>query len=317
MKKITLVIPLYNEENNLENLVTKTTSITKNMPTYQFQFLFINDGSTDGSLSVLRRLQETIPEISIVNFSRNFGKEAAMLAGFDYSDGDAVIIMDADLQHPPDLIPELVREWENGYIDIYAKRQKRHGESALKKLTSHHYYRILERLSDVPVQRDTGDFRLLDRQAVEAIKLLRESKRYTKGMYSWIGFNKKEILYDAAAREDGASKWNYNKLMDLALEGITSSTILPLRFASWSGIFVSIAAFLYIVFLLIRTSLYGDPVAGYPSMLAIILFLGGMQLLALGIIGEYLGKIFIETKSRPTYIVESVTESAVKKPAIK
>lgn len=304
MKLITILIPAYNEEEVLPLLIQRLDEVTATLPTYSFEYLFINDGSKDRTFELLCEFNAAHPSVSVVNLSRNFGKEAAMLAGYDYIKGDAVVIIDADLQDPPELIPDMLAYWEQGYEDVFAKRKSRDGETFFKKWSSERYYRILEKLSDVPVQRDTGDFRLLDRKCITALQSLRESKRYTKGMFSWIGFRKKEILFDRDARAAGDTKWNYLKLFNLALDGITSATIAPLRFASWSGIGISILAFLYIIFIVVRTILYGEPVAGYPSMMAVILFLGGVQLLSLGIIGEYLGKIFFETKKRPVYFLD-------------
>lgn len=304
MKRITLLIPAYNEEEVLPLLIRRLDEVTSKLSSYTFEYLFVNDGSTDRTYELLCEFHAAHPLVSVVNLSRNFGKESAMLAGFDYIKGDAVVILDADLQDPPELIPEMIEYWEQGYEDVYAKRKSREGESFFKKWSSGRYYRILEKLSDVPVQKDTGDFRLLDRKCITALQSIRESKRYTKGMFSWIGFRKKEILFDRDARAAGDTKWNYLKLVNLALDGITSATIAPLRFASWSGIAISFLAFLYIIFIIVRTILYGDPVAGYPSMMAVILFLGGVQLLSLGIIGEYLGKIFFETKKRPVYFLD-------------
>ena len=226
-----------------------------------------------------------------------------MLAGLDYAEGDAVITMDADLQDPPALIPPMIAEWEKGYIDVYARRRSRAGESWLKCMTAHFYYRLLRRFTNIEIQADVGDFRLLDRQAVEAMRSMRERQRYTKGLFSWIGYRKKEILFDRDARAVGNTKWNYWKLISLALDGITSFSIIPLRLASVFGIVISVSAFLYMFFIVIRTLLYGDPVAGYPSLVSIILFIGGIQLVVLGIIGEYLGRVFNESKRRPEYLV--------------
>ena len=227
-----------------------------------------------------------------------------MIAGIDHTDSDALVIIDADLQDPPELIPQMIELWEAGYDDVYAKRRSRAGESWLKKLTSSWFYRILQRSTNVTIQRDTGDFRLLSQRAVEALREFRESERYTKGMFSWIGFKKKEIIYDRDPRLAGETKWNYAKLFNLAIDGITSFTTAPLRIASVFGVIVSLLAFSYIVYLVVRTILFGTDLAGYPSMMAVILFLGGVQLLSLGIIGEYIGRIFVETKRRPLYFIE-------------
>ena len=312
MKTISILIPAYNEEQVLHTLINRLDAVTSELPHYQFEYLFVNDGSTDNTLFLLKQLVEHRTDVSYVNLSRNFGKEVAMLAGFDHIKGQAVIIIDADLQDPPELIPEMIGYWEQGYDDVFAKRRSRAGESWFKKWSSSRYYKILETLSNIPVQRDTGDFRLLDRRCIDALQQLREGQRYTKGMYSWIGFNKKEILFDRDPRAAGETKWNYGKLFNLAIDGITSSTIAPLRFSSLFGVIISVVAFFFMIFVIIRTILFGDPVPGYPSLMAVILFLGGIQLLSLGIIGEYLGKVFYETKGRPVYFVEEYV-SAIKK----
>ena len=312
MKKISILIPAYNEEQVLHTLINRLDAVTSELPHYQFEYLFVNDGSTDNTLFLLKQLVEHRTDVSYVNLSRNFGKEVAMLAGFDHTKGQAVIIIDADLQDPPELIPEMIGYWEQGYDDVFAKRRSRAGESWFKKWSSSRYYKILETLSNIPVQRDTGDFRLLDSRCIDALQQLREGQRYTKGMYSWIGFNKKEILFDRDPRAAGETKWNYGKLFNLAIDGITSSTIAPLRFSSLFGVIISVVAFFFMIFVIIRTILFGDPVPGYPSLMAVILFLGGIQLLSLGIIGEYLGKVFYETKGRPVYFVEEYV-SAIKK----
>ena len=228
-----------------------------------------------------------------------------MIAGLDHADADAVVIIDADLQDPPELITEMIRYWEQGYDDVFARRRSRQGESWFKRLTSTWYYRVLQSSTNVPIQIDTGDFRLLDRRCVEALRQFRESGRNTKALFSWIGFKKKEILYDRDPRLAGETKWNYPKLINLAIDGITSFTTAPLRAASILGLIVSAAAFIYIIYLVVGTLFFhANELAGYPSMMAVILFLGGVQLLSLGIIGEYVGKIFNETKQRPLYFVD-------------
>lgn len=271
---------------------------------YNFEFLFINDGSKDKTLAIIKGYAEKDPRVSYLNLSRNFGKEIGMIAGLDYVQGDATVIIDADLQDPPELIPQMIALWEDGYDDVYAKRQSREGESWLKKVTSKMYYKTLQSVTRIPIQEDTGDFRLLDRRVVEALKQFRESQRNTKAMFSWVGFHKKEILYDRDPRAAGETKWNYLKLVELAIDGITSFTTAPLRIATYSGITVSALAFIYLVYLIVRTLFFGTDLAGYPSTMAVILFLGGVQLLSLGIIGEYVGRIFNETKQRPLYLIE-------------
>ena len=234
-----------------------------------------------------------------------------MTAGIDYLTGDAAIIMDADLQDPPELIPEMISWWEKGYQDVSAKRRSRAGETFFKKWSSHAFYTILQKLSNAPMQRDVGDFRLLDRQCLNALRMMRESQRYNKGLFSWIGFEKKEILFDRDARAAGKTKWNYWKLLNLAIEGITSFTTAPLRAATYVGIFLAFIAMIYMLFIIGRTILFGEDVPGYPSLISIILFIGGVQLSFLGIIGEYLGRVFNESKFRPLYLVQDVNGDRV------
>ncbi|MFZ3009404.1 MAG: glycosyltransferase family 2 protein [Candidatus Microsaccharimonas sp.] len=313
MKKISILIPAYNEQAVLEKLFVRLTRLANDTKNYEFEFLFVNDGSKDETLDIIKDYAEKDERVAYVSFSRNFGKEIAMIAGFDHVTGDATVVIDADLQDPPELIPQMIKFWEEGYDDVYAKRKSRQGESWLKKTTSKVYYRLLEQVSHVPIQKDTGDFRLLDRQAVEALKQFRESQRYTKGMFSWIGFNKKEILYDRDERVAGTTKWNYRKLTNFAIDGITSFTTAPLRISTYVGFIVSLIAFVYLVVLIVRTLLFGTDLGGYPSTMAVILFLGGVQLLSLGIIGEYVGRIFNETKQRPLYLVQEYHARAHKK----
>jgi polyisoprenyl-phosphate glycosyltransferase len=312
MKTLTILIPAYNEEDVLHHLYDRLKKVADGIDNYAFEFLFVNDGSTDGTLPILKQLREVDKRISYVDLSRNFGKETAMIAGLDYAAGDAVIILDADLQDPPELIPEMIKYWEEGYDDVYAKRRNRAGETWLKKWTASKYYSLLQRTTRIPIQENTGDFRLLDRRAVDALKKMRETQRYTKGMFSWIGFNKKEILFDRDPRAAGETKWNYIKLVDLAIEGLTSFTTAPLRISAFFGFVVSFFAFFYMTWIIIKTLIWDEPVVGYPSMMAVILFLGGIQLLSLGIIGEYLGRVFNETKKRPLYFVDEYNDEKVR-----
>jgi len=303
-KKISILIPAYNEQEVLRHLYERLNKLAGDTTAYDFEFLFVNDGSRDKTLEIIKGLAKDDHRIAYVNLSRNFGKETAMIAGLDHVTGDAAVIIDADLQDPPELIPKMIAFWEEGFDDVYARRSSRNGETWLKKATSTAFYRILQRSTHIPIQQDTGDFRLLDRRCVEALRQMRESQRYTKGMFSWIGYKKKEIVYEREARMAGSSKWNYFQLVNLAIEGIVSFTTSPLRFSTYAGVLVSFFAFLYMIYLVVRTLLNGSDLAGYPSMMAAILFLGGVQLLSLGIIGEYVGRIFNETKDRPLYFVE-------------
>lgn len=304
MKKITILIPAYNEQAVLKYLYERLESLANNSRSYEFEFLFVNDGSKDKTLETIKQFALKDRRISYVNLSRNFGKEVAMIAGLDHVNGDAAVIIDADLQDPPELIPKMIELWEKGYDDVYARRRSREGESWFKKMTSKLYYRLLQKSTNVPIQIDTGDFRLLDKRCIEALQTMRESQRYTKGMFSWIGFKKKEITYDRDPRAAGQTKWNYPKLLNFAIDGITSFTTAPLRISSVVGAIISLVAFIFILIVVVKTILFGDPVEGYPSLMAVILFLGGIQLLSIGIIGEYVGRIFIETKNRPLYFIE-------------
>lgn len=303
MKMITILIPCFNEEDGLDILYERLQNIISKLDRYEFQILLVNDGSRDNTLAKMKELHAKDSKVSYLSLSRNFGKENAMLAGLDYAEGDAVILMDADLQDPPELIPQMLEEWEKGYDDVYARRLSRTGETWIKKTTAYWYYRILQKFADIDIPADVGDFRLLDRQAADALCSLREKQRYTKGLFSWIGYNKKELLFERDPRAVGSSKMNFLKLLGLAIDGITSFSVAPLRLASILGVLISTVAFVYLLFVVIKTLLYGDPVAGYPSMISIILFMGGIQLVVLGIIGEYVGRIFYEAKGRPDYLV--------------
>ena len=307
-KLITILVPAYNEQEVLPMLYERLTKLMEENNNYDFEVLFVNDGSKDETLNIIKNLRENDKRICYLNLSRNYGKETAMIAGLDYSKGDAVVIIDADLQDPPELIPEMIKCWEEGYDDVYAKRRSRRGESFLKKFTSKMYYKILQRFTRIDICKDAGDFRLLDRRCVEALKQMRESQRYTKGLYSWIGYNKKEILFDRDPRAAGKTKWNYRKLISLSVDGITSFTTAPLRWATFLGVLVSIIGFIYMIYTIIKTIVRGVDVPGYASTMVVILFLGGIQLIFLGVIGEYLGRAFSETKSRPLYFVDRYNE---------
>ena len=313
MKIITLLIPVYNEESVLPQLFKRLDEFTKNTPNYQFEFLFINDGSIDKSFSIIAEQSKKDSRISYINLSRNFGKEIAMIAGIDHVKSDALVIIDADLQDPPELIHEMISYWEDGYNDVYARRNNRQGETWLKKKTSQWYYRILQKSTNIPIQVDTGDFRLLDRRCIEALQKFRESQRNTKAIFSWIGYKKKAIFYNRDPRLAGQTKWNYRKLLNLAIDGITSFTTAPLRMATIFGFIISFIAFVWIVYLLVRPLFGVSTGAGYSSLMAVILFLGGVQLLSLGIIGEYVGRIFIETKNRPLYLIEEYHAGNIEK----
>lgn len=311
VEKLTILIPVYNEQECLEMLYQRLVNVADKLGGVETEFLFVNDGSRDDSLQIIKRLQRSDKRVVLLDLSRNFGKEVAMTAGIDYATGDALVIIDADLQDPPELIGEMLKGIEDGYDDVYAKRSNRKGETWMKKSTSKLYYRMLKKISDIPVQEDTGDYRMFSKRAIDALRRLKENERNMKGLFSFIGFKKKPIYYERDPRIAGKTKWNYWKLVNLAAQGFMSTSKVPLRLISIMGIFVSLIAFLYLIFVVVRAAIWGDPVSGYPSMVSIILFLGGGQMLALGIIGEYLGIVFSETKKRPIYYVNEYSTGDV------
>lgn len=308
MKKITVLIPAYNEEEVLPALKAALIPVTASLPAYQFEFLFINDGSTDRTQEMLEQYHEEDSRVKYIELSRNFGKEKAMLAGFDYADGDAVIIMDADLQHPPAMFKDFVYWWEKGYEDVFTVRTAKAEKNPLKSWASNTYYSLLSRMSEQEVYPGAGDFRLLDRKCIEALRDLRENERNTKGLYSYIGFRKKALEYEESKRAAGDTKWKLSDLVKLALDGITSYSTAPLRMWSVLGLIISLLAFVFLSVEMYRAIVYGSDVAGYPTLLAAIVFLGGIQLVSLGAIGEYLARVFVETKERPAYFVRASSE---------
>ncbi len=303
MKKISIIIPAYNEEESLPFLYERLERLMDSIKNYEFEILFINDGSKDNTLNLIKEYREKDSRISYVDFSRNFGKEIGMIAGLDYATGDAVIFMDADLQDPPELIPEMIKYWEEGYDDVYAQRRTRAGETFLKKFTSKMYYKVLQALTSVPIQKDTGDFRLLDRRCVNALRKLRETDRNSKSMFSWIGYKKKAVLYDRDPRVAGKTKWNYKKLVDLAIDGITSFTTSPLRISTYIAIPTFLALFVYFIYVIIKCITQDVAIQAFQAIILLVLFFSGVQILLFGIIGEYLGRIFNASKNRPLYLV--------------
>jgi polyisoprenyl-phosphate glycosyltransferase len=311
-ESISVIVPAYNEQEVLQEFHNRLSAVLNSLD-LDAEVIYINDGSKDKTIDVLYELKASDPRIGIINLSRNFGKEIAMSAGLDKAAGDAVVVIDADLQDPPELIPELVSKWRNGYDVVYARRTIREGETALKKLTSYSFYRIMRRFSQVDIPEDTGDFRILSRRALDALKELREQHRFMKGLFSWIGYNQTHILYKRDPRYAGQTKWNYWKLWNFALEGITSFTIAPLKVASYTGLLVALISFFAAIFVVFKTLIYGDPVHGYPSLMVVILFFGGVQLISLGVIGEYLGRTYDEVKRRPLYLVKEYAPSILNK----
>lgn len=306
MKKVTLLIPCYNEENSLPALEKALNELMNANSSYVWEILFVNDGSKDQTLQLIKGMRDIDKRICYVDLSRNFGKENAMLAGFDYANGDCMVIMDADLQHPPSVIPEMLRKWEEGYDDVYGKRITRGQEPWLRKKLSLLFYKVLQKSARYDILQNVGDFRLLDRKCIEELKKIREVERYTKGMFAWIGFRKAFVEFETQDRVAGESHMGLLPLLRLAINGITSFTVAPLKIATFLGFFSSIIAFVYMIYIFIKAFLYGDAVAGYPTIVILILFFGGIQLITLGIIGEYLGKVFNETKNRPVYIAQEV-----------
>ncbi len=303
-KKVSIMVPCYNESESLPFLYEELNKLMNSLNQYDWEVLFVNDGSKDETIEVIKKLFNEDNRIAYVDLSRNFGKEKAMLAGFDYVTGDCLIIMDADLQHPPTVIPDMLQKWEEGFQDVYGKRITRGKESWLRKKLSLLFYRILQSSVSYDILENVGDFRLLDRKCIDSLKQLREEERYTKGMYCWIGFRKTYVEYVTQERAAGTSSWNFFGLLKLAIDGIVSFTMMPLRFASIMGIVIAIVALLYMIVVFAKALILGDPVAGYPTLITTILFLGSVQLIALGILGEYVGRIFNETKKRPTYIIQ-------------
>ena len=303
---VTILAPVFNEESVLidfYNEVTKQLECVSDC--YDFEFLFINDGSNDNSLEILQKLRNTDDRCCIVELSRNFGKENAMLAGLDYAKGNCVVIIDCDLQDPPSLIPEMLACWEQGFDDVYARRIDRGEEGVCRKILSKLYYRMLQKMCSFDILPNVGDFRLLDRKCVEAVKEMREQERYSKGIFAWIGFKKKELVFKRDNRTKGKSHFNFGKLFRLAIDGITSFSNFPLRIVTFVGIMVALGALVYSMYFFVKTLIFGDDVQGFPTLIITILLLGGVQIMSIGIVGEYVGRIFNESKHRPVYFVRN------------
>ncbi|MBD0363251.1 MAG: glycosyltransferase family 2 protein [Coleofasciculus sp. C3-bin4] len=300
--EISVVVPLYNEELNIDYLFERLLSVLSRLD-MTYEIVCVNDGSKDNTIGCLIKHHHQNPRIKVVNLSRNYGKEIALSAGLDYANGNAVIPIDADLQDPPELIAELVEKWREGYDVVYATRRSRQGESWVKRFTANVFYRTIDGLSQVPIPRNTGDFRLLDRRVVDALKRMPERNRFMKGLFAWVGFKQTSVIYDRPSRYKGETKWNYWKLWNFAIDGITSFSFLPLKVWSYVGLLVAIPSFFYASFLVIRTLIYGIDFPGYASIMVAVLFLGGVQLVSLGVLGEYLGRVYEEVKGRPLYLV--------------
>ncbi|TGN08053.1 glycosyltransferase family 2 protein [Leptospira ilyithenensis] len=302
LTQISIIAPFYNEESGAKEFFSRVESVLSKLP-YSYEIITINDGSRDNTLSILLSEQKRNPKIKVLNFSRNFGKEAGLSAGLAFSSGDMVIPIDSDLQDPPEIIPNMIQKWKEGYEVVYAKRKERAGESWFKKLTANFFYKSISYMSDVEIPRDVGDFRLIDRKVVDAINSMGERNRFMKGIFAWVGFKHTFIEYDRDARFEGNTKWNYWKLWNFALDGILMFSTIPLKIWSYIGFAVSGFAFFYLIFRIIRVLIRGIDVPGYDSTIVIVLFLGGIQLIGIGVLGEYIARVFHEVKQRPVYLV--------------
>lgn len=301
---LSIVVPVYNESEVLPEFHRRLLATLSTMNII-YEVIYINDGSRDASMRVLAELCARDESTSCIDLSRNFGKEIALTAGIDHSEGDAVVIIDADLQDPPEVIPAMIEKWREGYDNVYATRRRRQGETMLKKFTATMFYKVIGALSKVDIPADTGDFRLLSRRAVNALNQLREQNRFMKGLFAWIGYPAVAVQYDRDPRYAGDTKFNYMKLWNFAIEGITSFSTAPLKVSTYFGGFVAVLAGLFGCVTLYKTLIFGNPVRGYSSLMCSILFLGGIQLVAIGVLGEYVGRMFIQAKCRPLYLIKS------------
>lgn len=306
-KSISIIVPMHNESETIDHFFSVLIPVLEKT-NKSFEIICINDGSTDNTLSQLLHKKQQFPCIKVIDFSRNFGKEAALTAGIDMAQGDGVIPIDADLQDPPELILELVKQWDAGYEVVLAQRADRSSDSIAKRISAALFYKFQKKLSNIPIVENVGDFRLLDKKVVEVLKKLPERQRYMKGLFSWAGFKKIIIPYSRSVRHSGNTKWNYWKLWNFALDGITSFSTFPIRVWTYVGLLVSSFAFLYAILIMVKTWIYGIDMPGYASIMVTILFLSGLQFISLGILGEYMGRIYTETKQRPIYIVREFYE---------
>jgi polyisoprenyl-phosphate glycosyltransferase len=300
---LSVIVPVFNEDEVLPEFHRRLAAVLDRVVA-EAEVIYINDGSTDHTATSLARLHELDPRVAVIELSRNFGKEVAMSAGLDYARGDAIVVIDADLQDPPECIPDMVSAWQAGHDVVLMRRASRANESWLKRATANSFYRAIGRIGTVTIPKDVGDFRLLSRRAVDALRRLPERSRFMKGLFAWIGFPCRELVYDRDGRYAGISKWSYWRLWNFALEGITSFSVFPLKIASYVGFAAALVAFAYGGFVVAKTLLFGDPVQGFPTLVTIVLLLGGLQLMALGIIGEYIARMFVEVKQRPLYLVQ-------------
>ncbi|NIF29508.1 glycosyltransferase family 2 protein [Pantoea sp. Tr-811] len=306
-RKVSLISPFYNEGKGVQAFFERVGELAAQLqPRYDFEVIAINDGSRDDTYAQLVQAQRVHPYLTIIDLSRNFGKEAAISAGLDYATGDAVVPIDADLQHPPEVVAQLIEKWEEGAEVVLAKRIDRETDRPIQKFTANGFYRLHNAISDIRIPPDVGDFRLMDRKVVQALKTLPESRRFMKGLFAWVGFHSVTVEYQVAPREHGTTSFNTWKLWNFAIEGITSYSSAPLRVWTYLGCAVSSIAFIYAVYLLIKTLCFGADTPGYASLMITILFASGVQLIGIGVLGEYVGRIFAESKRRPVYIVRDV-----------
>jgi polyisoprenyl-phosphate glycosyltransferase len=310
LKRVSLVIPMFNEAEVIAPLFEQLDAVLSSLKAYQFEIVCVNDGSTDATLAALRQKRLTHNHITVVDLSRNFGKEAALSAGLFVANGDAVIPIDADLQDPPEVIAELLAKWEEGFEVVLAKRGDRSSDSMAKRITARSFYRIHNAVADVEIPPDVGDFRLMDRVVINALNDLPEGRRFMKGLFAWVGFKTTTIEYRRDPRVAGSSKFNAWKLWNFALEGVASFSISPLRIWTYIGGVIALAAMSWGAWIALRTLIWGIDLPGYASLLVAVLFLGGLQLIGIGMIGEYLGRAFMESKRRPAYLIREVVRGA-------
>ena len=307
MKKtvdLSIIVPMYNEEENIDLFFKSVQTVLKKIKELTYEFICINDGSQDKTLDILKKYAKKDKSVKIISFSRNFKKEQALYAGLEHCSGKSAIVMDVDMQDPPELIADFVQKWKEGLEVVYGIRKDRNTDTFFKKITAGSFYKIYNLISETKIPDNVGDFRLMDRKVIDAVLSIKEKKLFMKGIFNWVGFKSIGIPYKRQQRAAGSTKWNYWKLWNFALDGITSSTTLPLRIWTYFGGLVACFSFLYGLFIIIRTLILGIDVPGYASLLVCILFLGGIQLIALGIFGEYIGRIFAEVKDRPLYIID-------------
>lgn len=300
--ELSIVVPVHNEADNLPLLVERLKQVLDGAVS-SWELVCVDDGSRDGTLSVLKLLSARDSRISAVSFSRNFGKEIAIAAGLDHAVGDAVVIMDADLQHPPETILVFLQKWREGFLNVYGQRSDRDGESRLKRNFAKLFYRLFAQFGETELPEGAGDFRLLDRKVVDALRALPERARFSKGLYAWVGFPSTGVTFDVAEREHGVSKFKYRKLFSFAFDGLSSFSTVPLKIATWAGAVIALISTFTALYFVIRTLVFGTDLPGFPSLIVSIMFFSGIQLVGLGLIGEYVGRIFAEVKRRPLYLI--------------